>query len=157
MTLVVFLLRLALMTPAQANALVAGENLQLRAFLDTTTLREARRIGVKGHRGLTGLHRGDAELSEKAWRNNRAQLVPGCPGHDDPLAGWSTRGPHGLMAATHWSYLPAWLQCSPPWIFNLSLVSAYVAAKKARRWCGRGYCSRRELNSIWANGRPPEE
>ncbi len=148
MILVSFLLRLWAASPAEANAWVAGEDVRLRVTLDRTCLRESRckRLGV---------HAVDAHHGPSVWRAARraGYLTPGCPGHDDPNAGWATRGAHGLMAGYHWPLLPAWLQCAPPSVFDVPLVSAYVAARKAMVLCERrGACSYRDRRRWWARG-----
>lgn len=82
------------------------------------------------------VHAIDLKFSARAWRKSVAVgwLDPECQPLD--AGPWSTRGSWGLFAAYHARFLPA---CSPAWLFDVPLVSAYVAAKKLE-----GHCARRE-------------
>lgn len=66
--------------------------------------------------GLFGIHEGDAH-------------------HERTLGeGWSTRGPHGMMARYAWPSVPWWLRWAGPSILDIPLVSAWVAAHRAASW-----------------------
>lgn len=69
---------------------------------------------------LVGVHELDARWSRHVRPSS-------CTGH---RGGWSTRGAHGQMAAYALQYLPAPLRCSP-WLLDVPLVSAWVAARRA--------------------------
>ncbi|MBK6920502.1 MAG: hypothetical protein IPH07_24085 [Deltaproteobacteria bacterium] len=69
---------------------------------------------------LVGVHELDARWS-------RSLRPRDCAGH---RGGWSTRGAHGQMAAYALQYLPAPLRCSP-WLIDVPIVSAWVAARRA--------------------------
>lgn len=154
MTLVIWLLRMTLLSPVHANGLVAGADMKMRLFLDQTSMRECR-----GRR--CSVHERDAHHTRAVWAaaKRAGYIHPNlCPGHADPDAGWSTRGHLGLMAGYHWHLLPWWLQCAPPSVFDIPIVSSYVARKKAERLCrGKRICRRKAWTKRWADGSPNEE
>jgi len=88
------------------------------------------------------VHERDAWISDREWRGQvkLGHLDPEC----QPWApeAWATRGAWGLSAGAHWAYLPP---CYPPWVFDLPLVSAAVAAQKYVTKClpkrkRKGWC-----------------
>jgi hypothetical protein len=86
-----------------------------------------------------GVHAIDHHLSSRGYRGQVAlgHLRPWCQPYQE--GAWATRGAWGLSAASHWEYLPP---CYPPWVLDIALVSALVAARKYSRrcpgisWCG---------------------
>lgn len=90
-------------------------------------------------RGDVGIHAIDEHLSSRGYRSQvrLGHLRPWCQPYQS--SAWATRGSWGLSAASHWEYLPP---CYPPWVLDIPIVSAVVAARKYRRrcpgisWCG---------------------
>lgn len=114
--MVTLLLRLALDVRL---ATLAGASLAGHPELGPVLVDVARR---ESRLELVGVHEGDSGYS--------AALRPrGCSGQ----AGWSTRGAHGQMAAYALQYAPAALRCSP-WVLDIPIVSAWLAARRAVHW-----------------------
>lgn len=100
-------------------ATLAGAALAGHSELGPTLIDVARR---ESRLELIGVHAIDARWS--------ASLRPQeCFGQD----GWSTRGIHGMMAAHALQYAPRWARCSP-WILDIPIVSAWLAARRASSW-----------------------
>ena len=78
-----------------------------------------------------GVHERDRWASRIAYAKavKAGWLDPSCT---DPNDEWSTRGAFGLLAAYNARRLP---RCSPPWVFDVPLVSAYVAAQRYQARC----------------------
>jgi len=84
------------------------------------------------------VHAIDDHLSSRGYRGQveLGHLRPWCQPYR--TGSWATRGAWGLSAASHWSYLPP---CYPPWVLDIALVSAVVAARKYGRRCpGISWC-----------------
>ena len=84
------------------------------------------------------VHAIDDHLSSRGYRGQveLGHLRPWCQPYRE--GAWATRGAWGLSAASHWEYLPP---CYPPWILDIALVSAVVAARKHLRRCpGISWC-----------------
>lgn len=107
------LLRLALDVRV---ATVAGAVLAGRPGEADRLLEIARR---ESGMALVGVHELDSRWSRRVRPST-------CDVH---RGGWSTRGSHGQMAAYAMAYLPKWLRCSP-WVLDIPLVSAWVAARR---------------------------
>lgn len=87
-----------------------------------------------------GIHPRDAGNSAKVYRNAVAAgwLSPStCRHHRGHKGGWSSRGIGGLMAALNLKWLRRFgLDCAPPWVLDIPIVSALAMAEKheARCW-----------------------
>ena len=101
-----------------------------------------------------GMHTGDAKYSNPEWRGQVAigHLDPTCQPRNVP-GGWATRGAHGLSAGTHWYLM--W-ECYDPRMFDIPIVSAWVAMRKYERECEpkrkhriRGWC--KVTRDTWRN------
>lgn len=150
MDIFIYLLGLVLLDPWRANELVARGDQVLELHLDRTCWRESKcqRLGV---------HEIDAWAGRQVYRNavKRKWLDPErCPFHRDRNAGWSTRGPHGLMAGYNLRFVP--IPCLPAAAMDVPFVSAWAAANKVHYLCAeKGACTFPKLRSWWARGRPP--
>lgn len=91
-----------------------------------------------------GAHETDLHLDGYGGQVRLGHLDPRCQAHGGRPYRWTTRGPWGLSAPSHWQYLPACYQ--PEWL-DVPLVSAMVAARKYQhecapkprtRWCPGG-------------------
>ena len=69
-------------------------------------------------------------VGRRAWLRavQRGLLDPACQPLGEP-ADWSSRGAWGQVAAYAVPYLPP---CSPPWVLDVPLVSAWVALQRLR-------------------------
>lgn len=114
--MVTLLLRLALDVRV---ATIAGASLAGHPELGPALVDVARR---ESRLELVSVHAIDSRWS--------ASLRPsGCSGRD----GWSTRGAHGQMAAYALRYAPGWARCAP-WLLDVPIVSAWLAARRASSW-----------------------
>lgn len=126
------------LTPAQSARVAAWWHGVPEADLMRVCMRESRcsRIGV---------HDSDASLDGWGGQVRLGHLRPWCQPHGGAPYRWTTRGPWGLSAASHWHYMPACYQ--PDW-FDVPIVSAMVAAAKYRRECAgarrSSWCPRRK-------------
>jgi len=87
-----------------------------------------------------GVHKTDAHLDGWGGQVKLGHLDPSCQPHGGKPYQWTTRGPWGLSAASHWQYLP---RCYKPSILDNNLISAYVSLRKYHDKCGRrnrGWC-----------------
>lgn len=137
------LLKLLTYSPTAANALAAvlmGRP-DLIDDLNDITYRETR----NGETSPYGPHECDAWISPHEWSGQVSwgHLDPTCQPRNVP-GGWATRGAHGLSAGTHWYLM--W-RCYDPRLFDIPLVSAWVAVRKYERECEpkrrhtiRGWC-----------------
>lgn len=83
------------------------------------------------------IHPGDSWAAPHAWRGALARgwLSSSCGWHSSP-DGMSTRGSFGLIASYSLRHLG--LPCLPPWVLDVPIVSAFVAAKRAgSKRCGQ--------------------
>jgi hypothetical protein len=79
-----------------------------------------------------GVHPTDEHLDGYGGQIRLGHLDPSCQAHGGRPYRWTTRGPWGLSAASHWHRLPRCYQ--PEWL-DLPIVSAMVAAGKYRDRC----------------------
>lgn len=80
---------------------------------------------------IYGVHETDSHLSGYRGQASLGHLNPQC---QHPGSGWATRGPWGLSAASHYSYLPP---CYQPEVLDDVWVSADVATRKFLKNCTR--------------------
>jgi len=150
MEILLYLFRLWSMDPWQANELAARGDQLLELYLDRTCYRESKCTRIS-------IHQIDAWAGRRAYRNavKRRWLDPAlCPTHRDRNDGWSTRGPHGLMAAYNLRFVP--IPCLPAAAMDVPFVSAWAAANKADYLCReKGACTFPKLKAWWGRGRPP--
>jgi hypothetical protein len=80
-----------------------------------------------------GVHEIDAHLSPKSyWGQVRlGHLDRSCQKHGYH-GRWSTRGPWGLNAASHWQYF---YSCWQPELLDYPIISAWVATRKYLKVC----------------------
>jgi hypothetical protein len=136
--MLVLLLSLLLASPFDSAHLVAADEDEAAA-LAMIAHRESRGLWIRRHkaderpRGWEG--NGDLAahwVGARAWA--KAVLVGDldparCRWHDRGDArDWSTRGAFGHVAAYALKYLP----CSPPWVLDVPVVSAWVAVQRLR-------------------------
>ena len=130
------LLWLLSLSPREAVAFVTPVEHERQALL-AIGWRESRLRRVARHkaddrpRGWTGV--GDTaarRVGSRAWARavQRGLVRPWCQPLGD-ARDWSTRGPWGQVAAYAVPYLPA---CSPPWVLDLPVVSAWAAVQRLR-------------------------
>ena len=139
--LIVSLLTLPPVPASYVGATLAGQP-ELGHELERISWREARARWVS-------IHVRDAWASERVHKRALARniLSQSCPWHGSEHGGWSTRGPHGLMAGYSLRYL--W-PCAPAWIIDVPLFSAIAAARRAQAQCERfGACDRAGRLSFW--------
>lgn len=88
-----------------------------------------------GHCKALGVHEGDAGNSRRVWRRavERGLLNAWCQPYDHRQ--YSTRGAWGLMAAYNLHYLD--MPCLPPWVLDVPVISAEIAARKLWKICSR--------------------
>lgn len=132
-------------------AVSSNVSAELMAHVVGVDPRVLKHITWQETRGVAlGVHVGDAHLTHRVWRqaNRVGWLEPWCQG--DGL-GWSSRGAWGLMAAYHVRFLG---RCAPAWVFDVPLVSAYVAAKKIREHCAKPPARRHSRTARWMRFRP---
>jgi hypothetical protein len=153
------LLTLLLASPADAARIVSTTDADAAALAEIVH-RESRGLRIRRHKaderppGYTG----NGSLAAlwvggRAWQKAVAvgDLDPErCRWHDrgDPRD-WSTRGAFGHVAAYALKYLP----CSPPWVLDVPIVSAWVAVQRLR--VARQPWAPRALRR-WAGLRNPE-
>lgn len=77
---------------------------------------------------FTRVHAGDSAVSSRVWAKAArvGWLDPQCQPHEE--GEYATRGVHGMMAGYSLRHLP---RCTPPWVLDIPLVSAYVATVRA--------------------------
>ena len=133
--LIAFLLGLGPYESAAISSAITGARLD---DLIAVCRRESRcrRIGV---------HELDAELDGYGGQVRLGHLDPTCQRHGGRPNRWTTRGPWGLSAASHWHYLPRCYQ--PEWL-DAPVISAIVAGNKMVAECYQGakrnsWCPRR--------------
>lgn len=127
------------------GALIVGEP-ELTGELVRTCRRES-------HCRLVGAHPADAWAGRLMQRKALAVgwLDRRCRHHTGRAERYSTRGVHGLAAAYSLRYLDA---CVPPEVLDVPLVSAMVAARRARAQCkGHGACTPEARHRLWAGAR----
>jgi hypothetical protein len=154
-----FVLMLLTLAPREAVLVVTDDAAERQALL-AITQREASGLAIRRHkvdavpRGWTGDgSRITRWIGGEAWAKAVAvgDIDPErCRWHDrgDPRD-WSTRGAFGHVAAYALKYLP----CSPPWVLDVPIVSAWVAVQRLR--VARQPWSPRALRR-WAGLRNPE-
>ena len=143
MTVLILLLlsHLGAREASYAGARIAGSP-TLGKEISAIAWRESRHTRV-------GIHKGDSWASGTAYKRALAKgyISPLCPVWGPPKE-YGVRGAHGLMSAYHLRYLP--IPCLPPQVFDIPVVSAYAAAKKAQDICKRyGACTKQERHLIW--------
>lgn len=132
------LLSLLLASPSEAVHIVTADPLDRETLL-TIVHRESRGLRLRRHKaderppgwegnGSLAAHWVGARAWSKAVQVG--DLEPHrCPFHDRGDArDWSTRGAFGHVAAYAMPYLP----CSPPWVLDVPIVSAWVAVLRLR-------------------------
>lgn len=92
-----------------------------------------------------GVHQIDAHLSPRSyWGQVRlGHLDRTCQKHGYE-GRWSTRGPWGLNAASHWQFF---YDCYQPELLDYPLISAWVATKKYVNVCDKKKTRGKKLSS----------
>lgn len=107
----------------------------------------------ESHCRWVGAHPADvwagAVMQRKALR--AGWLDPQCRHHRGAPERYSTRGVHGLSASYSLRFIEA---CVPPEVLDVPLVSAVVAARRARGQCrAHGACTSSARHRLWAGAR----
>jgi hypothetical protein len=107
----------------------------------------------ESHCRLVGAHAQDAWagrlMQRKALRVG--WLDPTCRHHRGAPERYSTRGAHGLSAAYSLRYVGG---CLPPEVLDIPMVSAIVAARRAKGQCrAHGACTTASRHRLWVGAR----
>lgn len=107
---------------------------------------------------LVFAHSTDSELSGRGWygqvrlghldascQPKRQKCLLTTPGRGDEVRStcWASHGAWGLSAASSWEEISPWWRCYRPWVLDIPIVSAAIAAKRLKVNCpGRKWCPR---------------